>query len=153
MLKADMPKFQVAAEVPSFVCKAAELFTADLVLRAYELMEMRQKKTVQKLDVLDAVAADEVFDFLIDLMPQDHVVKSKFGEGEMGDNRVLNMESNQVLAMTESQAEARKLTALALLSNHQVQENVGVKRKFSEDENDIEEAEESEHDDEEEENA
>jgi len=63
-------KFMIAGEAPMVMTKACELMIKELTLRAWKHTDNNKRKTLQRADVHAAVAENEIFDFLIDLVPR-----------------------------------------------------------------------------------
>lgn len=61
----------VASETPAVFAKACELFILELTTKAWTLTEESRRRTLQRGDVAAAVSRDEVFDFLIDIVPRE----------------------------------------------------------------------------------
>jgi len=60
----------IAGEAPVLLGKACELMIQELTTRAWYHTEKYRRKTLQKQDLLAAVADSDVYDFLIDILPQ-----------------------------------------------------------------------------------
>jgi nuclear transcription factor Y, gamma len=67
----------ISAEAPVLLAKAAEFLIEELTLRAWIHTEENRRKTIQKSDIAQAVSKNEVFDFLIDIVPRDEIMKSR----------------------------------------------------------------------------
>ena len=63
-------RFMIAGEAPVLLGKACELMIQELSLRAWMHTERNRRKTLQKADIHNAVGDSDVFDFLIDFIPQ-----------------------------------------------------------------------------------
>lgn len=78
-------KCMVASETPVVFAKACELFILELTTRAWSLTEESRRRTLQRCDVAAAVSQDEVFDFLIDVVPREiavHEIAKKNNEDQ-----------------------------------------------------------------------
>lgn len=64
-------KCMVSSEAPIIFAKACELFILELTTRAWGQTEESRRRTLQRSDVAAAVSKDEMFDFLIDIVPRD----------------------------------------------------------------------------------
>jgi nuclear transcription factor Y gamma len=74
LMKADedvRATVMVSSEAPLLLCKAIELFTLDLTMRAWAHTDSTGRKTLQRSDVADAIATTEQLDFLLDTVPRD----------------------------------------------------------------------------------
>lgn len=63
-------KFMVSAEAPTLMTKACELFIQEIATRAWKHTSNNRRKTLQRADIHAAVGDNEVFDFLIDIVPR-----------------------------------------------------------------------------------
>ncbi|KAJ3335400.1 Nuclear transcription factor Y subunit C-2 [Gonapodya sp. JEL0774] len=61
----------ISGETPILLAKAAEIFIEELTLRAWLHTEEDRRRTLHRPDVAQAVAQNEMFDFLIDIVPRD----------------------------------------------------------------------------------
>lgn len=61
----------VAADVPTALAKASELFVKELTVRAWEVARARRRRSLLRSDVAFAVAKADVLDFLVDIVPPD----------------------------------------------------------------------------------
>uniref|UniRef100_A0A914C556 Transcription factor CBF/NF-Y/archaeal histone domain-containing protein n=1 Tax=Acrobeloides nanus TaxID=290746 RepID=A0A914C556_9BILA len=73
----DVKNQMISAEAPVLLAKAAEFLIEELTLRAWIHTEENRRKTIQKSDIAQAVSKNEVFDFLIDIVPRDEIMKSR----------------------------------------------------------------------------
>eukprot|EP00457_Paulinella_chromatophora_P008144 gb/GEZN01008173.1/.p1 GENE.gb/GEZN01008173.1/~~gb/GEZN01008173.1/.p1 ORF type:complete len:296 (+),score=66.50 gb/GEZN01008173.1/:44-931(+) len=69
IMKSDEDVRMISAEAPVLFSKACELFILDLTMRAWSHTDQSKRRTLQRNDVAEAIAADEMFDFLIDVVP------------------------------------------------------------------------------------
>uniref|UniRef100_A0A915EP52 Transcription factor CBF/NF-Y/archaeal histone domain-containing protein n=1 Tax=Ditylenchus dipsaci TaxID=166011 RepID=A0A915EP52_9BILA len=67
----------ISAEAPILLAKAAELLIEELTLRAWVHTQENRRKTIQKSDIATAVTRCEMFDFLIDIVPREEILKSR----------------------------------------------------------------------------
>lgn len=63
-------KFMISQEAPILVTKACELMVKELTIRAWQHTERSRRRTLQRADIHAAVGEDEIFDFLIDIVPR-----------------------------------------------------------------------------------
>uniref|UniRef100_A0A0D9X5E5 Transcription factor CBF/NF-Y/archaeal histone domain-containing protein n=1 Tax=Leersia perrieri TaxID=77586 RepID=A0A0D9X5E5_9ORYZ len=85
IMKADEDVKMIAGEAPAVFAKACEMFILDLTTRAWQHTEENKRRTVQRNDVTAAVMKTDIFDFLVDVMPDDHK------EGGMGSQDAASM--------------------------------------------------------------
>lgn len=71
IMKADEDVRMIAGEAPAVFAKACEMFILELTMRAWLHAEEKKRKTLQKNDIAAAVARTDIFDFLLDIMPED----------------------------------------------------------------------------------
>eukprot|EP00586_Coscinodiscus_wailesii_P006022 CAMPEP_0172490464 /NCGR_PEP_ID=MMETSP1066-20121228/20889_1 /TAXON_ID=671091 /ORGANISM="Coscinodiscus wailesii, Strain CCMP2513" /LENGTH=197 /DNA_ID=CAMNT_0013258935 /DNA_START=298 /DNA_END=888 /DNA_ORIENTATION=+ len=74
-------RFMIAGEAPVLLEKACELLVRELTVRAWRHTERCRRRTLQRQDVHAAVGENEVYDFLIDIVPR---VTSSLGSGAGG---------------------------------------------------------------------
>lgn len=60
------------------------VFISELTCRAWLIAETNKRRTLQKADVANAIAASDMFDFLIDIIPRDDGSGSASGSGAAG---------------------------------------------------------------------
>lgn len=65
----------ISAEAPVLFSKACELFIKDITYRALYYTNYHKRKTLQRSDIASTVNDDEMFDFLIDIIPRDESAK------------------------------------------------------------------------------
>ncbi|KAG0493711.1 hypothetical protein HPP92_004705 [Vanilla planifolia] len=58
----------ISCEAPLVFSKACELFIQELTARAYKVTVQGKRRTLQKEDIATAIAATDVFDFLVDMV-------------------------------------------------------------------------------------
>lgn len=64
------PKFMISQEAPILMSKACELIIRDITTRAWKHTLRNRRKTLSLCDIHNAVGDDDVFDFLIDIVPR-----------------------------------------------------------------------------------
>jgi len=74
------------SQIPSFLLLTVPLlrttvFISELTCRAWLIAETNKRRTLQKADVANAIAASDMFDFLIDIIPRDDGSGSASGSG------------------------------------------------------------------------
>lgn len=67
----------ISAEVTMLLAKASEILIEELSLRSWFKTQRHRRKTIQKSDIAAAVSGNEMFDFLIDIVPRDEILKTK----------------------------------------------------------------------------
>jgi len=63
-------RFMMKGEAPVLMGKACELLIRELTTRSWRHTERSRRKTLQRADVQAAIGEDEVFDYLIDIIPR-----------------------------------------------------------------------------------
>ncbi|CAG9540045.1 unnamed protein product [Cercopithifilaria johnstoni] len=67
----DVKRMMIGSETPILLAKASEIFVEELTLSAWKHTEDNKRKTLQKSDISQAVARNDMFDFLIDIVPRE----------------------------------------------------------------------------------
>lgn len=67
----------ISAEAPIIFAKACETFILELTLRSWMQTEESKRRTLQKSDVAAAISKNDMFDFLIDIVPRDEFKSKK----------------------------------------------------------------------------
>lgn len=70
IMRADEDVKMIAAEAPVIFAKACEMFILELTLRSWLHTEGAKRRTMQRSDVAAAIMANEMFDFLMDVTPE-----------------------------------------------------------------------------------
>eukprot|EP01083_Nonionella_stella_P079640 218611_1 len=71
IMKSDEDVRMISAEAPILFAKACELFVLDLTMRAWSKTDENRRRTLQRADVAAAIQKNEMFDFLIDIIPRE----------------------------------------------------------------------------------
>ncbi|KAH7280717.1 hypothetical protein KP509_36G010900 [Ceratopteris richardii] len=79
IMKADEDVRMIAAEAPVLFAKACEMFILELTLRSWIHTEENRRRTLQKNDIAAAIPQNEIFDFLVDIVPRDEVKEEGLG--------------------------------------------------------------------------
>jgi histone H3/H4 len=69
----------ISAEAPILFARACEIFIADLTCRSYMHATANKRRTVQRSDVVAAVAGSNLFDFLVDIVPRNEEASGSGG--------------------------------------------------------------------------
>ena len=75
-MKLDDDVKMISAEVPILFAKAAELFIQELTIHSWLQTEESRRRTLQRNDVAAAIAKNELYDFLIDIVPREEATKT-----------------------------------------------------------------------------
>ncbi|KAI9336074.1 histone-fold-containing protein [Obelidium mucronatum] len=70
-LDEEAKNMMISAEVPILFAKACEFFILELTLRSWVHTEENKRRTLQKSDVAAALSRQDMYDFLIDIVPRD----------------------------------------------------------------------------------
>lgn len=73
IMKSDEDVRMISAEAPVLFAKACEIFILELTLRAWMHTEENKRRTLQRNDIAVAITKNDVFDFLIDIVPRDDI--------------------------------------------------------------------------------
>ncbi|KAF8774951.1 hypothetical protein HU200_004996 [Digitaria exilis] len=71
IMRADEDVKMIAAETPVLFAKACEMFILELTMRAWLHTDATKRRTVQRSNVAAAIAGYEMFDFLMDVVPEE----------------------------------------------------------------------------------
>lgn len=71
IMKLDEDVRMVAHDAPLVFAKACELFTEELTLRGWDYTDKNKRRTLQRSDVATATEQNDIFDFLIDIVPRE----------------------------------------------------------------------------------
>jgi len=75
IMKAEEGVSMISAEVPILVAKACEMFIMELTTRSWANAEVNKRKTLQNSDIASGVSSNEVFDFLVDIVPKEKTME------------------------------------------------------------------------------
>lgn len=67
----------ISAEAPIIFAKACEILILELTLRSWIHTEEGKRRTLQKSDVAAAASKNDMFDFLIDIIPREEFKAKK----------------------------------------------------------------------------
>jgi nuclear transcription factor Y gamma len=71
IMKSDEDVRMISAEAPVLFAKACEFFILEMTLRAWQVAEENNRRTLTRQDISAAVNRTEVWDFLADIVPTD----------------------------------------------------------------------------------
>jgi len=77
----------ISGETPVLLSFACQIFTAELSARAYAEALSTRRRTVQRSDVVRATTKDEMYDFLIDLLPREEMTQLLKRSGHKNANK------------------------------------------------------------------
>lgn len=83
IMKADEDVRMIAGEAPAVFAKACEMFILELTLRGWFHAQEKKRRTLQLNDIAAAVARTDIFDFLLDIMPEDVLKENGVGQQAM----------------------------------------------------------------------
>ncbi|KAI6652135.1 Nuclear transcription factor Y subunit gamma [Oopsacas minuta] len=106
IMKLDDNVKMISSEVPLIFSKAATMFIEELTLRAWLHTEEAKRKTLQKNDIAKALSEDEMYDFLIDIVPREESNPSKNRTSSRPTNTGEDIGRNQNLFLSEDQIKA-----------------------------------------------
>ncbi|KAI8927192.1 histone-fold-containing protein, partial [Entophlyctis helioformis] len=70
VMKADEDVKMISGEAPIVFGKACEMFILELTMRAWHCTDDNKRRTLQKSDIVSAIAKSDMYDFLIDIVPR-----------------------------------------------------------------------------------
>lgn len=88
IMKSDEDVRMISAEAPIVFAKACELFILDLTTKAWQQTYAGKRRTLNKGDVAEAIAASDIFDFLEPVVPKGSYDSSTIEEAEEWDFNV-----------------------------------------------------------------
>ncbi|KAI8050228.1 histone-fold-containing protein [Syncephalis plumigaleata] len=66
----------ISAEAPILFAKACEIMIRELTMRAWIHAEENKRRTLQRSDIATAISKSDMFDFLIDIVPRDEILRT-----------------------------------------------------------------------------
>lgn len=78
-MKVDEDVRMISAEAPVVFAKACEMFILELTLRSWIHTEENKRRTLQKNDIAAAISRNDMFDFLVDIIPRDEMKEEGLG--------------------------------------------------------------------------
>ncbi|XP_068661453.1 nuclear transcription factor Y subunit C-9-like [Aristolochia californica] len=79
IMKADEDVRMISAEAPVIFAKACEMFILELTLRSWNHTEENKRRTLQKNDIAAAITRNNIFDFLVDIVPREEIKDEVLG--------------------------------------------------------------------------
>ncbi|WVY93051.1 hypothetical protein V8G54_032139 [Vigna mungo] len=80
IMKFDEDVKMVSSEATMLLGKACELFIMELTMRSWAHVEDDKRKIIKKTDVASAISMNDMFDFLVDVVPRDDTVPVMAGQ-------------------------------------------------------------------------
>lgn len=77
VMKSDAEVKMISADAPMLFSKAAEMFILELTLRSWMHTELSNRRTLQRADIANAICDNQVFDFLLDVVPREEEERMK----------------------------------------------------------------------------
>uniref|UniRef100_A0ACD6AFI6 Uncharacterized protein n=1 Tax=Avena sativa TaxID=4498 RepID=A0ACD6AFI6_AVESA len=77
IMKADEDVRMISADAPLIFAKACEMFVLELTLRSWMHTEENKRRTLQKNDIAAAISRTDVYDFLVDIVPREDMMKEE----------------------------------------------------------------------------
>jgi len=75
IMKAEEGVSMISAEAPILFAKACEMFIMELTTRSWANTGLNKRRTLQKSDIASTVSSNEVFDFLVDIVPKEKTME------------------------------------------------------------------------------
>ncbi|CAI2377373.1 unnamed protein product [Moneuplotes crassus] len=63
----------ISAEVPVLLSKACEMFITEITHRSYFHTKRAKRKVIQRSDLAQTIASDDIYDYLQDVMPKEEL--------------------------------------------------------------------------------
>jgi len=110
IMKSDEDVRMISSEAPALFAKACEMFILELTLRSWNNAEDNKRRTLQKDDIAAALNTVEVFDFLVDVVPQAQEQANVAAEAAAGGGApgaAVGLEAGQAVAAAAAAAAAQ----------------------------------------------
>jgi hypothetical protein len=121
IMKSDQDVRMISAEVPILFAKACEVLICDLTIRGFSHSDLRQSRTLQRCDVVNAIHSCDYFDFLEPLMirtnhidDQEEGTPTRLTQNDVED--LLLMQQQQMQQVLQQQQQQ-----ISYAANHQQQ--------------------------------
>ncbi|CAJ2658423.1 unnamed protein product [Trifolium pratense] len=75
IMKADEKVSMISSETPVLFAKACEMFITELTMQSWAILEENKRKTLQKSDISSAISRNDMFDFLVDIVPRENTLE------------------------------------------------------------------------------
>ncbi|KAL0480658.1 hypothetical protein AKO1_006884 [Acrasis kona] len=99
----------ISAEAPIIFAKACEMFIIELTTRSWVHTDEAKRRTLQRNDIAAAIAKTDVFDFLIDIVPEDGKTNKKDArEGSNEQHNYMLQQQQQHYMQMQAQLEAQR---------------------------------------------
>jgi nuclear transcription factor Y gamma len=76
IMKADEGVSMISSETPVLFAKACEMFITELTTRSWDNVVANKRKTLQKSDIASAISRNDMFDFLVDIVPRENTLEN-----------------------------------------------------------------------------
>jgi nuclear transcription factor Y gamma len=76
IMKADEGVSMISSETPVLFAKACEMFITELTMRSWDIVVANKRKTLQKSDIASAISRNDMFDFLVDIVPRENTLEN-----------------------------------------------------------------------------
>lgn len=76
IMKMDEEVRMVEAGAPVVLAKACEMFILELSMRSWAAMKERGRKTLKRRDIAAAIQKNDLFDFLLDIVPREETTQA-----------------------------------------------------------------------------
>ncbi|XP_064405521.1 nuclear transcription factor Y subunit gamma-like isoform X2 [Halichondria panicea] len=73
IMRMDEDVRMISAEVPVMFSKAVDVFISELSIRAWHITEESKRRTIQCSDIAMAITNNDMYDFLIDIVPREEI--------------------------------------------------------------------------------
>ncbi|GAU33462.1 hypothetical protein TSUD_380980 [Trifolium subterraneum] len=74
-MKAEEKVSMISSETLVLFSKACEMFITDLTMQSWDIVEANKRKTLQKSDIASAISRNDMFDFLVDIVPRENTLE------------------------------------------------------------------------------
>ena len=114
---------KLAGECGLLMGKAAELLTRELAVRSHAIASRRGKATVQRRHVQEAAAGEDMFDFLVDVLPRPSAAAAEEASGMVVNNDPTQAQrqtnANRPITVAQAATQLDFLRQLVLMQQQQ----------------------------------
>ncbi|GAM27724.1 hypothetical protein SAMD00019534_109000 [Acytostelium subglobosum LB1] len=104
IMKSDDEVNKISAEVPMLFSKACELFILEMTIRSWVHTEMNKRRTLQRIDIANALTKSEMFDFLIDIVPREELRSNRKFYDDVHKENFVTPEYLQFIQLQQAEA-------------------------------------------------
>ncbi|XP_038057700.1 nuclear transcription factor Y subunit gamma-like isoform X2 [Patiria miniata] len=126
IMKLDEEVKMISAEAPVLFSKAAEMFIAELSLRAWLHTEDNKRRTLQRNDIAMAITKYDQFDFLIDIVPRDELKTTKRTDGQVQQAAMMPEQVQYYFQLAQNQSTPTSTAGVTASAATVIPQNLGT---------------------------